>query len=117
MGSQITIASDVNLVDSYNKSWGSFFSSGAGLALGVFMGVAAVTLLIALIIALIMKAWGRQNSFVANFAGGGVRIAVVLLIIFFLASPYVTLPLLLNLFQLIVNGLGNTATNLIQNAG
>lgn len=118
MSSQtITIAAEANLVDAYNKSWGSFFSSGAGLAIGVFMSVAAVTLLILLIVALIMKAFGRQNGFVSMFAAGGVRIVIVLLVVFFLASPYVTLPILLNLFQLIVNGLGNTTSDLIQNAG
>lgn len=112
MGSTVILAS--GLTDGYDNTIGAFFGSGGGkVVANVMAGIAAV-LLVVLIVALIMKALGRQNQLVQTMAPGAGRIVAILLAIFVLAGPVVTLPILVKVFDLIASGLGNAGTDLIQ---
>lgn len=108
-----TTLADVDLQESYNNSIGKFFDTGGGKVITSFMGIAAVILLFLLLAALVMKAMGRQNKLVQQFAPGAGRIVAILLAIFLLAGPSVTFPALLSVSSKLINGLGTTTTDIL----
>lgn len=113
MGSSVTLAADSSLVNGYNKTFGDFFKTTGGMVIAnVLAGIAAV-LLVVLIVALIMKGMGRQNELVNRMTNSGKTIFFIVLAIFVLAGPKVTLPLLVKAADFIISGVGDGATGLL----
>ena len=77
------------------------------------MAAMAAILLVALIAALIMKGLGRQNQLVSAMTDSGKKIAIILLAVFILAGPVLTLPIIVGALDKISTGLGNGFNGLL----
>ena len=111
MGSSIVLASD--LTNGYNRTFGAFFGTSSGAVIKTLMAAMAAILLVALIAALIMKGLGRQNQLVSAMTDSGKKIAIILLAVFILAGPVLTLPIIVGALDKISTGLGNGFNGLL----
>ena len=112
MGSSIVLASD--LTNGYNKTFGAFFGTSGGAVIKTVLAALAAVLLVVLIVALIMKGMGRQNQLVLTMTDSGKKIFFILLAIFILAGPALTLPILVSAADKIINALGRGTNGLLQ---
>lgn len=112
MGSTIVLASD--LTNGYNKTFGAFFSTSGGTIIKTLMAAMAAILVVALIVALFMKSFNRVNQLTNTLADSGKKVALVLLAVFILAGPVLTLPIIVKALDAISTGLGNGFNGLLQ---
>lgn len=107
----VTLASDVPLVDSYHKLMDPILNSALGNLIINILAALAVILMIALVIGGICRALGKQNALVQLTCSSIGRVVIVILVIFILAGPKFTLPLLMKVVEWAANALGNGASD------